>query len=266
MLLCVLLAAAGCGGPGRGPRGAETDDPLYRRGQQLLKQGRNQEALDAFLRVIDERGGDAPESHLSAGLIYQQYPPKDPVAAIYHFRRYLEAQPNSREADLVRGRIDAAMREFARSLPAQPLENRTARFELMDKIDQLQKENEQLKEEMTLLRKGRGGAMGGQETGGPTGVAANSPPPVMRLAPIRAPAPGPAVSPATPTRSPAGAPTSVTPPRSGRTHVVAAGETLYRIAQRYYGNGARWPEILEANRDQLKNANSVRPGMELRIP
>jgi nucleoid-associated protein YgaU len=48
--------------------------------------------------------------------------------------------------------------------------------------------------------------------------------------------------------------------------VVAAGESLYKIAQRYYGNGTRWPEILEANRDQLQNERAVRAGMELRIP
>ena len=48
--------------------------------------------------------------------------------------------------------------------------------------------------------------------------------------------------------------------------MVIQGDTLYKIAQRYYGSGSRWPEILEANRDVLKNENAVRPGMELRIP
>ena len=56
------------------------------------------------------------------------------------------------------------------------------------------------------------------------------------------------------------------PATPGRRHVVAQGDTLYKIAQRYYGNGSKWPEILEANRDVLKNENAVRPGMELRIP
>jgi 5'-nucleotidase len=56
------------------------------------------------------------------------------------------------------------------------------------------------------------------------------------------------------------------PVTSNRRHVVTQGETLYKIAQRYYGSGSKWPEILEANRDVLKNENAVRPGMELRIP
>jgi len=252
-LLSLLLVGA-CDNNDRMAAGAETDDPQYRRGQQLLKEGRNQEALAAFLKAIDRRNGDAPESHLEAGLLYQQF--KDPVAAIYHYRRYLQAAPNSRQADLVRQRQDAAMREFARMLPAQPFENQTARFELMEKIDELQRENQQLKDQIAAMNQGA------------SGVAASpgaAPPPTgMRVPPFSA-APS-AARPATPTRAPAAATPGPARPGPGRTHVVAQGETLYKIAQRYYGSGSRWPEILEANRDQLKNENSVRAGMALRIP
>ncbi len=253
-----LLLGAGCDPGDRGSLGAETDDPQYRRGQQLLKEGRSQEALAAFLKVVDRRGGDAPESHLEAGLLYQQF--KDPISAIYHYRRYLQAAPNSRQADLVRQRQDAAMREFARLLPAQPLENQTARFELMEKIDELQRENQQLKDQIAAMNQGGGGpASRGPAGPGPAGGA--TPTAVMRIPPFgSSPA---AVRPTTPARAPATAPAS---PPAGRTHVVAQGETLYKIAQRYYGSGGRWPEILQANRDQLKNENSVRPGMTLRIP
>ena len=69
-----------------------------------------------------------------------------------------------------------------------------------------------------------------------------------------------------PTGRPAATTASNPPATSGRRHVVTQGDTLYKIAQRYYGSGAKWPEILEANRDVLKNENAVRPGMELRIP
>jgi nucleoid-associated protein YgaU len=55
-------------------------------------------------------------------------------------------------------------------------------------------------------------------------------------------------------------------PTVGRRHVVSQGETLYKIAQRYYGSGSKWPQILEANRDVLTNENAVRAGMELKIP
>jgi tetratricopeptide (TPR) repeat protein len=93
-LVLLLLLAAGCERSDRLTLSAETDDPQYRRGQQLLKQGHNQDALGAFLKVIEKRGDDAPESHLEAGLLYQQYF-KDPISAIYHFNKYIELQPNS---------------------------------------------------------------------------------------------------------------------------------------------------------------------------
>ncbi len=264
-LLLLLFLAAGCERSDRLTLSAETDDPQYRRGQQLLKQGHNQDALGAFLKVIEKRGDDAPESHLEAGLLYQQYF-KDPITAIYHFNRYIELQPNSRQADLVRQRKDAALREFARSLPAQPLESQAARLELMSRIDELQKENLQLKDEIATSRQGGAGSAGPR--GGGAAADATSTPATKRT-PLFNPAPtGPAgaVARPAPTGRPAATTAANSPATPSRRHVVTQGDTLYKIAQRYYGSGSKWPEILEANRDVLKNENAVRPGMELRIP
>ena len=263
LLIALLLVAAGCEGERR-PRASEADDPQYRRGLQLEKQGRNTEALGVFLQVIERRGDDAPESHLEAGLLYQQVL-RDPIAAIYHFRKYLELQPGSRQVDLVRQRISAAMRDFARTLPAQPLDNQNARLDLLARIDELQKENLQLKEQVAAYATGvvptrplPAGPDEGLQVQPPRGAAAGRPAgPSVAVATAIRPAPA-ARTPAAPAAAPA-AP-------AGRRHVVAQGETLYKIAQRYYGSGARWPEILEANRGVLKNENSVRAGMELRIP
>jgi tetratricopeptide (TPR) repeat protein len=265
LLMLLLLLAAGCDRAGRLTLSAETDEPQYRRGQQLLKQGRNQDALGAFLQVIEKRGDDAPESHLEVGLLYQQYF-KDPITAIYHFNKYIELQPNSRQADLVRQRKDAAMREFARSLPAQPLESQAARLELMSRIDELQKENLQLKDEIATLHQSGVGSTGSRGTATP--AATTSPPTAMRPLLFNPTTTGPAGAAARPAPAvrPSAAPAANSPSNSGRRHVVIQGDTLYKIAQRYYGSGSKWPEILEANRDVLKNENAVRPGMELRIP
>jgi nucleoid-associated protein YgaU len=51
-----------------------------------------------------------------------------------------------------------------------------------------------------------------------------------------------------------------------RTYQVRAGDTLGKIAAQFYGDGSRWPEIFEANKDQLKNPDLIEVGMELRIP
>ena len=49
-------------------------------------------------------------------------------------------------------------------------------------------------------------------------------------------------------------------------HTAAAGETLTAIAQQWYGNGALWPRIHEANRDQIAHPNVIFVGQVLRIP
>jgi nucleoid-associated protein YgaU len=49
-------------------------------------------------------------------------------------------------------------------------------------------------------------------------------------------------------------------------HEVQKGETLWKIAQRYYGDGSLYPKIFEANKDTLKDPNLIRIGQKLRIP
>ena len=53
---------------------------------------------------------------------------------------------------------------------------------------------------------------------------------------------------------------------SERIYVVVAGDSLYKIAERFYGNGNRWPELFEANKAIIKNPRVIRPGQKLRIP
>jgi nucleoid-associated protein YgaU len=47
---------------------------------------------------------------------------------------------------------------------------------------------------------------------------------------------------------------------------VARGDTLFSLAQQYYGNRSKWRDLYEANREQLPDANALRLGMELAIP
>ena len=50
------------------------------------------------------------------------------------------------------------------------------------------------------------------------------------------------------------------------TYVVVAGDSLSKIAKRYYGDANKWNRIYEANRDQIKNPDLIHPGQRLRIP
>jgi len=288
----VLLFGAGCERGDSQAISSEADEPGFRDGRQLVKQGRSQEALAAYLKVIAKRGESAPESHLEAGLLYLQEI-KDPLAAIYHFRKYLELQPNSRQAPLVKQRIDAALREFARTLPAQPLENVRERDEFTEQIGRLQRENDELKAELAALRGGvvtptirtraaldetvaadnNSRSDSGEPAPRPFITPRTELPPAPADSPVSA-APdaesapvvqaAPAQPPPTTTRI---APTKPTPPASaGRTHTVVKGDTLFSLAQKYYGSRSKWRDIYAANRDKLPSENSLRLGMELTIP
>jgi hypothetical protein len=56
--------------------------------------------------------------------------------------------------------------------------------------------------------------------------------------------------------------------KASQVHTVVRGDTLSRIALRYYGEqgGYYFPLILFANRDQISDPDVLRPGMKLDIP
>jgi LysM repeat protein len=281
-LLALAWSMGGCMRDDQQPMASELDEPYYKQAQQLAKQGRPKEALSSYLKVIAKRNQDAPESFLEAGLINSETI-KDPVTAIYFFRRYLELQPNSPQAERVRQRIVASSRDLVRSILGQTPNNTAERQEMQDQLGRLQQENDQLKSQLSALH---------------SNPAANSPLKVVTevetpsisvlsqrpstsgaatldgspisLAPVPStvviPAPGRAGA----NRAPvATAKPTPTPAASGRKHTVQAGDSLYSIAVHYYGSAgasAHVQAIYEANHSLMKNVKDLRPGMELRIP
>lgn len=51
-----------------------------------------------------------------------------------------------------------------------------------------------------------------------------------------------------------------------RTHIVAPGDSLGKIARRYYGSSERWNDIYRANRNIIADPNRLPVGASLRIP
>ena len=54
--------------------------------------------------------------------------------------------------------------------------------------------------------------------------------------------------------------------RAEQWHEVIKGESLWKIAERYYGDGSLYPKIFEANRELLKDPDKIKIGQRLRIP
>lgn len=281
LVSCGLLLVAGCGRGDGGIQIAEQDESLYQQGKQLLRQGREAEALGQFLKVIEIRGERAaPESHFEAGLIYLRQM-KDPVSAIYHFRKYVDYPPaNSKQVQSVRELINTARREFAATLPGTLLEGQSARMEAAAELEALRRENEDLRAELATLRGNAGAAQNrpNRLVFPPVDPAVRpAPAPANTTAPAQggggavsfspAPSPTPRASeeffqPA-PSNSGRGAASN---PRanaatSGKTHTVKPGEGLWRIAKQY---GVSPEAVARAN--GITDPTKIKEGTVLKIP
>ncbi len=47
---------------------------------------------------------------------------------------------------------------------------------------------------------------------------------------------------------------------------IQKGDTLWAISQKFLGNGARYTEIFDANKEVIKNPDLIYPGQTIRIP
>ncbi|MBT8393263.1 MAG: peptidoglycan-binding protein LysM [Flavobacteriaceae bacterium] len=56
------------------------------------------------------------------------------------------------------------------------------------------------------------------------------------------------------------------PEPEAQFHTVASGDTLGKIAKKFYGNAMKYPVIFEANKPMLKDPDLIYPGQVLRIP
>ena len=49
-------------------------------------------------------------------------------------------------------------------------------------------------------------------------------------------------------------------------YTIVSGDTLSKIAKRYYGNAMDYPKLFEANREVIKDPDLIYPGQKIRIP
>jgi nucleoid-associated protein YgaU len=52
----------------------------------------------------------------------------------------------------------------------------------------------------------------------------------------------------------------------GRVHTVEPKDTLFHLAEKYYGDRNQWRKIWQANKKRLPNPNDLPVGMKLIIP
>lgn len=232
--IVVLFSIALGACSGTGPVAVEEEDPAFQRGRSYLKVGKGEEALDEFLSVT-RRAMNSPNSHLEAGRLFLTLKSRqDPVAAIYHFRRFLLLKNNSSEASKVEQLITTAEREIIRSLPGEPYSDYLDSLALME-------ENEQLKREVADLR----ASLGLPIVSGKT-ISEKQNSLLIKSKTFLPPKPKAVVS--------------------SRSYVVQKGDSLYAISRKFYGDSSKIDLIYNANRSSLPSKNSLKLGQTLIIP
>lgn len=108
-------------------------------------------------------------------------------------------------------------------------------------------------------------ALPGRATVATDGTPAVAPEQAPTVAAEIAPEPEAVVAPKAAADVPAKAPAAKVG-KVATEHVVGSGDTLYKLADRYYGDASRWEEIAKANKSALRGRTDLTLGMKLRIP
>jgi len=278
LLLLLALLLAGCR-PSIAEREARDRElPLFQKARDAEQQGR----LDDAIKLYEETllaNPRAASAHLSLALLQQEHA-QDYINAIYHYQRYLDLQPGADKADLAARRKKLSEQFLTQQLirthgdAADALHAR-----LMQEIEIFKGQIVGLQSEKTALTR---------ENATLQATVKSHETEIARLKRLneRLTAPAPAPQQTTPPRRteipnienektaprPAPIPTiaqTQTPPpppaTTPRTHTVQQGETLYRIAERYYNDPAKWEQIRDANQELLIDGK-LRVGQTLIIP
>lgn len=228
----------------------EKEDPLYAKAKLCLENKDIQEALSLF-KTLSYRYERAPESHLELGLIFLNEQ-RDPLAALYHFRAYLDVLPYADAAPMVRQLMHTATKQFILQLPGGQVGSGLSADEVS--VLALRLENERLKQRIQALET-RPLALLPQKIE----VAYPHPSPAHPPGPPRFANSTNPIHPTNPARK-------QTYPARKRTYTVEPGDTLSAISAKVYGNPNRWQCILDANRAAIPNPRNLKIGQELVIP
>lgn len=261
--LCYIMITGGCDAR-KSQVIKEEDEPAYVRAQSEKKRGNFKEALSAFSKVVEKRS-DAPESHMEIGLIYLNNL-NDPIAAIYHFRKYLELKPDTKQSQFVRQCIETSQKKFAAGLPCNPFGVDDYNLKLEESLRKLNAENIELKEKLNELMIQLEKSQGTQSSGRNVATTSATKPQETEVAPAHNTTPTRQTASASQTSSRTQSSANTQVIASGKFYTVQPGDTLSSISRKFYKTDNRWKDIYNANRDRMSSPTNLKPGQQLRIP
>lgn len=220
----------------------ETRHPWYARAGGMREKGEHAAAAAMLEKLLAKY----PGSHRLHGELAVLYNDDlaDHFMAVYHFRRFLAlAPPDTPDIDAYKGWLEVAekacLTEWKTRFPELDKED-----ELESRLTELYQRNRKFRDAIIKLH-GRCKAAAKREAEYRLQLD-EAEKTVAKLA----------------TAPPAAAAT----PTAERFYLVRKGDTLMGIAREFYGSVKLYDLIFEANRGELPDATSLRPGQKLLIP
>jgi len=230
----ILLVSGGCGQVGTSIGGNPDQNPFVQKARKAEQQRDYQAAAGFYQRAL-ETDPRLACAHWELGLLCDEKL-GDPVTAIYHYRQFLELDPQTDKRQLAEDFIERAKLSMVSKLP------QTAVVDPAE-LTRLQNENAALTQENAGLR-ARVAELQGQAVAATVTAIATEP---ATGAPVNA----------------AAAPDES---NKARTHIVQKGDTLQALALKYYGTRSAWDKIYAVNRNVLASKDQLRIGQQLLIP
>lgn len=270
---CAMILAS-CDQPQRGTDAEDNSNPFFR---QAIKYASEQNYNAAIKKYEDALRANptVARAHKEMGILYSEKL-GDAVSGIYHFQRYLQARPDAPDRDQIQTLIDKAKIDFVLTLPNSPMQN-------AEEMAKISKENVELKQALAqaqmklaktdaVIAQVKAGqpvdsealkAVDNAKIATPTEAQPSSAEALAQPAsqqPVQATAVRPQASVAAP---------STGSPASMRKHVIAKGESLWKIAKQYYPPDQITEgitKIKQANPEATSNERNLKLGQELIIP
>lgn len=232
IFLVIVVLTGGCSVDVGGQDERDQMNAYARRAAARYEEGDSAGAIELYVKALEEDPGLA-RVHLDLALILHDAQ-KDYIGAIYHYRRYLDLQPQTQKKKMIENRIRLAGQSFAGTILGNqdggnmPIikELEEEKKLLQEKVDLLERKNDVLKDK--LLQKQ---VLPASTGAGRDGSAANN---------VAA--------------------------KGRRTYQVQASDTLQGISLLFYKDAGRWKDIYEKNKNIIKNPEELVVGQVLEIP
>jgi tetratricopeptide (TPR) repeat protein len=266
LTVSLLFVTAGCQPLQKGLDAEDDRNPYFRRASKLATEQNFHGAITEYENAL-RSNSEVAQAHIEMGLLYLDKL-GDPISAIYHFQKYLNMRPNDSMREQLQTYIDKAKIDFAITLPNSTAQN-------AEEFVRMKKENVDLRQALAQTQAALAKSRDALTQAGvaqapisiPTPAAFETSPTDTSMPSVDVSATGSSTdssvaAPAAPRAEP------VSFSNGQRSHTIAPGDSLWKIAKTYYPDNV--PEgvkkIQEANPQKASDPSRLKLGVDLIIP